>query len=56
MAPAKMSVEQLIRSRVRNRAAIRKASDRIDAFRKRYGQPEAGFDSVAILRRLRESR
>lgn len=56
MAESKMTAEQLMKSRVRNRDAMRKASARIDAFRKRYGQPEAGFDSVRILRKLREGR
>jgi hypothetical protein len=52
----RLTVEQFIKSRVRNREAMRKASARIDAFRKKYGQPEAGFDSVKILRHIRESR
>ena len=53
---AKLTIEQLLKSRVRDREAMRKASARIDAFRKKYGQPEAGFDSVKILRHIRESR
>ena len=53
---AKLTIEQLLKSRVRDREAMRKASARIDAFRKKYGQPEAGFDSVKILRHLRETR
>ena len=52
----RLTVEQFIKSRVRNREAMRKASARIDAFRKKYGQPESGFDSVKILRHLRETR
>ena len=52
----KMTVEQFIKSRVRDREAMRRASARIDAFRKKHGQPEAGFDSVKILRKLREAR
>ncbi|MDP3723217.1 MAG: hypothetical protein Q8R91_06965 [Candidatus Omnitrophota bacterium] len=56
MASSRLTVEQFIKSRVRDREVIRKASTRIDAFRKRYGQPEAGFDSVKILRQLRAAR
>jgi hypothetical protein len=56
MALLKLTTEQLIKSRIRDRQAMRKASAKIDAFRKRYGQPEAGFESVAILRHLREAR
>lgn len=56
MALTRFTVEQFIKSRVRNREAIRKASARIDAFRKKYGRPEAGFDSVKILRHLRAVR
>ncbi|MBI3011776.1 MAG: hypothetical protein HYY58_04745 [Candidatus Omnitrophica bacterium] len=56
MATAKLTVEQFIKSRVRDREALRKASARLDAFRKKYGQPEAGFDSLKILRQLRELR
>ena len=56
MASSRLTIEQFIKSRVRDREAMRKASARIDAFRKRYGQPEAGFDAVKILRQLREAR
>ena len=56
MALAKLTVEQFIKSRVRDREAMRRASARIDAFRKQYGRPAAGFDSLKILRKLREAR
>lgn len=56
MASSKLTVEQFIKSRVKDHEAIRRASARIDAFRKKYGQPDAGFDSVKILRQLREAR
>ena len=56
MAPSRLTLEQFIKSRVKDREAMRKASLRLDAFRKRYGQPEAGFDAVKILRHLREVR
>jgi len=53
MPSSQLTVEQFIKSRVKDREAMRKASARIDAFRKQYGQPEAGFDSLKILRKLR---
>jgi len=56
MATTRLTIEQFIKSRVRDREAMRKASARIDAFRKKYGRPEAGFDAVKILRQLREAR
>lgn len=52
----KMTIEQFLKSRVRDLEAIRKASARIDAFRKKYGQPDTDFDSGKILRKLRDSR
>jgi hypothetical protein len=56
MTSSRLTLEQFIKSRVRDREAMRKASARIDAFRKKYGQPEAGFDSAKILRQFREAR
>ena len=45
--------------RARRRALSRKdreaALAEIDRFRKRYGQPQEGWDSVAVLRRMRYS-
>jgi hypothetical protein len=56
MTYSKLTVERFIKSRIRNRASIRKASAWIDAFRKKYGRPTRGFNSVKALRKLRESR
>jgi hypothetical protein len=56
MPLAKMTVEMFIQSRLKDREAMRKAATRIDAFRKKYGRPEAGFDSLSILRKLRAAR
>lgn len=56
MAAMRLTIDELLKSRLRNRQAMRQASSRIDAFRKRYGRPEEGFDSVKILRHLREAR
>jgi len=56
MVSSKMTVEQLVKSRLKNDQMILKASSRIDAFRKKYGQPQTGFHSLKILRKLRETR
>lgn len=56
MASSRLTVEQFIKSRVKDHEAMRKASARIDAFRRKYGQPQAGFDSLTILRKLRAAR
>ena len=56
MASTKLTVEQFIKSRVKDHEAMRRASTRIDAFRKKYGQSVRGFDSLKILRKLRASR
>ncbi len=56
MTYSKLTVERFIKSRIRNRESIRKASAWIDAFRKKYGRPARNFDSVQVLRKLRESR
>jgi hypothetical protein len=56
MASSRFTVEELITSRVRDREAMRKAARHMDVLRKRCGKPEKGFDSVAILRKIREAR
>ena len=56
MASTKLTIEQFIKSRARDWEAIRKASARIDAFRKKYGRPDPTFNSVAVLRKFREAR
>jgi hypothetical protein len=35
---------------------MRKAAHHMDVLRERFGKPEKGFNSVAILRRIREAR
>ena len=56
MASSKMSLDELIESRVRDRDLMRKAARHMDELRKRCGKPEKGFDSVTILRKIREAR
>ena len=49
----KLSVEELLRSKVRDREKIARAIHAIDRLRRRA---PAGWKSVEILRRLRETR
>lgn len=49
----KLTVDELLRSKVRDRAKIVRAIHAIDRLRRK---PPAGWDSVEILRRLREKR
>ena len=56
MRSEKLTVEQFIKSRIKDHEAMRRASARIDAFRKKHGQLAAGFDSLKVLRKLREAR
>jgi hypothetical protein len=53
---SKLTVEEFIKSRVRDVEAMRRAARHMDALRKRCGKPEKGFDSVAVLRKIREAR
>ncbi len=52
----KMTLEEFIASRVRDRDSMRDAVRRMDALRKRFGKPEKGFNSVEVLRKLRDAR
>jgi hypothetical protein len=56
MSSAKLTVEQFIKSRVRDREAMRQAARHMDELRKRCGKPEKGFNSVEVLRKIREAR
>ena len=56
MTAPKMSLSELIESRVRDRDLMRKAARHMDELRKRCGKPERGFESVAVLRKIREAR
>lgn len=49
----KLSVDELFRSKVRNREKILRTIHAIDRIRRK---PPAGWNSVAILRKLREQR
>ncbi|MBI4596862.1 MAG: hypothetical protein HY737_00490 [Candidatus Omnitrophica bacterium] len=52
----KFTVEEFIKSRLRDVATMRQAARHMDALRKRCGKPEPGFESVAVLRKIREAR
>lgn len=56
MLSPKMSLVELIESRVRDRDTMRKAARHMDELRKRCGKPERGFNSVEVLRKIREAR
>ncbi len=49
----KLSVDDLLRSKVRNRARMARAAEAIDRLRRK---PPPGWDTVEVLRRLREKR
>ena len=44
----KMELEDFVKTRVKDRQAMLRASAAIDVFRKKYGKPDKGFDSVII--------
>jgi len=52
---SKMGLETFLSHRLRDRAAIVRASKTIDAFRRKYGHAEAGFDAVKVIRKLRDA-
>ena len=49
-------LETLFEARLHDRQARLEAAQRIDAFRRRYGKPTKGFDTLTILRKLRRTR
>lgn len=49
----KFSVDEFLRSKIRNRARVHRAVQAIDRLRRK---PPAGWSSVEVLRKLRESR
>lgn len=51
-----IKLEEFLRMRVRDQKAMQYASKRIDEFREKYGKADKGFDSVKIIRKMRESR
>jgi hypothetical protein len=51
-----IKVEDFVKSRLKDRRAMLRASKLIDEFRKAYGKVRKGFDSVEIIRKMRDSR
>jgi len=43
-------------SRLKNQEDIKRASRNIDHIREKFGKPEKGFNSLNLLRKLRDSR
>jgi len=52
----KLSVDELLRSKIRDREKIAEAARHIDVFRRKHGKPPKGFDSVSLIRKLRDTR
>ena len=46
----------LFEARLKDRTKMEEAARRMDAFRRKYGKPAKSFDTVTLLRKLRESR
>lgn len=51
-----IKVEDFVKNRLKDRRAMLRASKLIDEFRKKYGKVEEGFNSVEIIRKMRDSR
>lgn len=49
-------IENLLRVRLKDKGAQRRASLAIEVLRRRFGKPSEGFDSLSMLRRLRSAR
>lgn len=52
----KKRLENLLRARLKDKAAMLAASRVMDALRRRFGKPSSGFDSLALLRQARYAR
>ena len=51
-----IKVEDFVKSELKDRQAMLKASKLIDEFRERWGKPEEGFNSLRIIRKMRDNR
>jgi carbamoylphosphate synthase small subunit len=51
-----IKLENFVKSRLKDRRAMSRASNNIDEFRKTYGKAVKGFDSTAIIRKMRDTR
>ena len=53
---SKMELETFLSHRLKDRAAIAKAARAIETFRRTHGRTGDGFDSVKVIRKLRDAR
>lgn len=51
-----IKIEDFVKSKLRNRRAMLRASNLIDDFRKKHGKVKNGFDAVEVIRKMRDSR
>ncbi len=51
-----LKIEDFIKIRLKDHKTISEASKNIDEFRKTYGKAEKGYNSTAIIRRMRDFR
>lgn len=48
--------KSIFEARLKNRESMLAAAEKMDKLRKKYGKPDKSFDSVAIVRRMRDAR
>ena len=53
---AHIKLEEFLKMKLKDRDAMLRASKKIDEIREKYGKVEKGFDSVEIIRKMRDSR
>jgi len=53
---AQIKLDEFLKMRLKDKEAMLRASKKIDEFREKYGKTEKGFDSVKIIRKMRDSR
>ncbi len=51
-----IKLEEFLKMRLKDREAMLRASKKIDEIREKYGKVEKGFNSVEIIRKMRDSR
>ncbi len=51
-----IKVGDFVKNKLKNHRAMLQASKRIDEFHKTHGKVEKDFDSVEIIRKMRDSR
>lgn len=51
-----IKIEDFVKNKLKDRPTMLRASKLIDEFRKTYGKVKQGFDSVEIIRKMRDTR